>query len=84
MTSGGGGGCVRDAGGYRRGHGGDALLELELKAIVPDPEALRLRLLEDQEREACAEKMGVTLGNFDVILHRACAAFRKIWQPEEE
>lgn len=47
-------------------------------------EAIRLRLLEDQDREACAASMGVTVGNFDVILHRACAAFRKAYQPEDE
>lgn len=60
-------------------------IEAALGSLNPRyAEALRLRLLEDQEREVCAEKMGVTVGNFDVILHRACAAFRKIWQPEEE
>lgn len=41
--------------------------------------ALRLRLLEDLSREECAEKLGVTVGNFDVILHRACKAFRKVY-----
>jgi len=44
-------------------------------------QALRLRLLEDQDREECAAQMGVTLGNFDVILHRACKAFRKVFPP---
>lgn len=44
-------------------------------------EALRLRLLEDEDRDVCAEKMGVTIGNFDVILHRACKAFRKVYPP---
>ena len=43
--------------------------------------ALRLRLIEDKEREECAEKLGVTVGNFDVILHRACKAFRKVFPP---
>ena len=43
--------------------------------------ALRLRLLEDREREECASEMGVTVGNFDVILHRACKAFRKVYPP---
>ncbi len=42
-------------------------------------EALRMRLVDELPREACAEQMGVTVGNFDVILHRACAAFRKIY-----
>ncbi|MBN2799908.1 MAG: RNA polymerase sigma factor [Deltaproteobacteria bacterium] len=44
-------------------------------------EALRLRLIEDRPREECAEVMGVTLGNFDVILHRAAKAFRKVYPP---
>jgi RNA polymerase sigma factor (sigma-70 family) len=43
--------------------------------------ALRLRLLEDRSREECAEELGVTVGNFDVILHRACKAFRKVYPP---
>jgi len=43
--------------------------------------ALRLRLLEDLDRDECAEQMEVTLGNFDVILHRACKAFRKVYPP---
>lgn len=46
-------------------------------------EALRLRLLQDRDREECAAAMGVTVGNFDVILHRACAAFRKVYQPDD-
>ena len=45
-------------------------------------EALRLRLLDDLERDECAARMGVTVGNFDVILHRACAAFRKVYTPD--
>jgi RNA polymerase sigma-70 factor (ECF subfamily) len=43
--------------------------------------ALRLRLLEDKSREACAAELGVKVGNFDVILHRATKAFRKIYPP---
>lgn len=43
--------------------------------------ALRLRLLEDRSREECAEALGVTVGNFDVILHRASKAFRKVYPP---
>lgn len=42
-------------------------------------EALRLRMLDELERDECARRMGVTVGNFDVILHRASAAFRKAW-----
>jgi len=43
--------------------------------------ALRLRLIEDQDREECAAAMEVSVGNFDVILHRACKAFRKVYPP---
>lgn len=41
--------------------------------------AVELRLLEEKSREACAEAMGVTVGNFDVIFHRAVAALRKAY-----
>lgn len=44
-------------------------------------QALRLRLIEDRTREECAEEMGVKVGNFDVILHRAAMAFRKVFPP---
>jgi RNA polymerase sigma-70 factor (ECF subfamily) len=43
--------------------------------------ALRLRLIEGHSREECAATLDVTLGNFDVILHRACKAFRKVYPP---
>ena len=43
--------------------------------------ALRLRLIEDRDREECAEALGVAVGNFDVILHRAAKAFRKVYTP---
>jgi RNA polymerase sigma factor (sigma-70 family) len=41
--------------------------------------AIELRLLEERTREACAEALGVTVGNFDVILHRALQALRKAY-----
>lgn len=41
--------------------------------------AITLRLLEERSREECAAALGVTLGNFDVILHRALAALRKTY-----
>jgi len=44
-------------------------------------QALRMRLIQDLDREECAERMDVQIGNFDVIFHRACKAFRKIWPP---
>jgi RNA polymerase sigma-70 factor (ECF subfamily) len=43
--------------------------------------ALRLRLLDERPREECASLMGVTVGNFDVILHRAAKAFRQVYPP---
>jgi RNA polymerase sigma factor (sigma-70 family) len=43
--------------------------------------ALRMRLLEERTREECAEAMEVSVGNFDVILHRAAKAFRKVFPP---
>jgi len=53
-----------------------------LKSLNPRyAQALQLRLIEDRDREECAEAMGVTVGNFDVILHRACKAFRKVYPP---
>lgn len=58
-------------------------IERALAALNPRyAEALRLRLLEDLDREECAARMGVTVGNFDVILHRASAAFRKAYTPD--
>ncbi len=42
-------------------------------------EAVRLRMLEELDRETCAARMEVTVGNFDVILHRAMTALRKAW-----
>lgn len=60
-----------------------AAIEKALTEINPRyAEALRMRLLDDLEREECAARMGVTVGNFDVILHRACAAFRKVYTPD--
>ena len=57
-------------------------MELSLSRLNPRyAEALRMRLLEDRTREECAAAMGVTVGNFDVILHRACKAFRQGYPP---
>ncbi len=44
-------------------------------------QALRLRLLEDRDRVDCARALGVSISTFDVILHRACKAFRKAYPP---
>ncbi|MEQ1571377.1 MAG: RNA polymerase sigma factor [Myxococcota bacterium] len=43
--------------------------------------ALRMRLIEERTREECADELGVSVGNFDVILHRAAKAFRKVFPP---
>ncbi len=46
-------------------------------AARPYAEALRLRLLEGRERAACAESLGVTIGAFDVLMHRAARGFAR-------
>lgn len=38
---------------------------------------LRLRLLEDRDREECAEIMDVKIGTLDVLLYRACRSFKQ-------
>lgn len=43
--------------------------------------ALRLRLIEDRPRKECAEHLEVSVATFDVILHRACKAFRGEYPP---
>lgn len=43
--------------------------------------ALQLRLIEDRDREECAALMDVKVGTFDVLLHRACKAFKKVYPP---
>ncbi len=60
-----------------------ARVEAALAQLSPRyAEALRLRMLDEHSREECASRLGVTVGNFDVILHRASAAFRKAFQPD--
>jgi RNA polymerase sigma-70 factor (ECF subfamily) len=59
----------------QRGRIDAALAELPARYA----EAIRLRLIEEQPREACAATLGVELGNFDVILFRAVRAFRKAY-----
>ncbi len=41
--------------------------------------AIELRLVDERSREECAAILEVTVGNFDVILHRALAALRKAY-----
>ena len=43
--------------------------------------ALQLRLLEDLSRQECAEQLEITVNAFDVLLHRAAKAFRKVYPP---
>ncbi len=45
-------------------------------------EAIRLRVLEEQPRAEAAAKLGVSVGTFDVVLHRAMAALRKVLDAE--
>jgi RNA polymerase sigma-70 factor (ECF subfamily) len=39
--------------------------------------AIEFRLVQELPREECATVLGVTVGTFDVVLHRAVRAFRK-------
>lgn len=39
--------------------------------------AIELRLVHELSREECARRLEVTVGTFDVVLHRAVRAFRK-------
>ena len=58
------------------------LVGLSLDKLNPRyAKVLRMRLIEDLSREECAEILGVTVGNFDVILHRATKAFRQAYPP---
>ena len=40
--------------------------------------AIKMRVLEDKSREEVAQVLGVTVSTFDVVLHRAMAAMRKV------
>jgi DNA-directed RNA polymerase specialized sigma24 family protein len=58
------------------------MVETSLSRMNPRyAEVLRMRLIEETPREACAEKLGITVGNLDVLLHRAAKAFRKVFPP---
>lgn len=45
-------------------------------------EAIRLRVLQERPREEVAKMLGATPATFDVILHRAMAALRKVLTAE--
>ena len=54
-----------------------ARIEVVLGELNPRYAAvLRLRLLEDRSREECAATLDVKIGTLDVLLFRACKAFR--------
>ncbi len=47
-------------------------------------QAIRLRVLEERPRAEAAAELGVSIGTFDVVLHRAMAALRKVLDAEQE
>ena len=46
-------------------------------------QAIRLRVLEERPRNEAAAELGVAVGTFDVVLHRAMAALKKLLEAEE-
>ncbi len=46
--------------------------------------AIRLRVLEERSREEVAATLDVTVATFDVVLHRALAALRKVLEGSKE
>jgi len=42
--------------------------------------AVRLRLVEEQPRQVCADALGVSVATFDVLFYRAVRAFRRAYQ----
>jgi RNA polymerase sigma factor (sigma-70 family) len=75
-------------------HGADARIDQErlraavtavLEQILPRyRRVIELRVLEDLPRPECAQRMQVTIGNFDVLLLRALRAFRQAWLARHE
>ncbi|MBI2391316.1 MAG: RNA polymerase sigma factor [Deltaproteobacteria bacterium] len=58
-------------------------VEAALTKINPRyAEAIRLRVLQERPREEVAKALGATPATFDVILHRAMAALRKVLTAE--
>jgi RNA polymerase sigma-70 factor (ECF subfamily) len=41
-------------------------------------DAIRLRILEERPRDEAARSLGISVATFDVVLHRAMAALRKV------
>ncbi len=55
-----------------------ARIETVLETMNPRyAQVLRMRLLEDRAREECAKALDVKMGTLDVLLFRACRAFRQ-------
>lgn len=42
--------------------------------------AIEMRLYEELDRETCAQRMGVKVGTFDVVFHRALKRFEKVYK----
>jgi RNA polymerase sigma factor (sigma-70 family) len=64
---------------HRERQAAKARVEAALARIHPRyARALRLRVLEEQPREDVARELGVSPATFDVVLHRAMAAMRKV------
>ena len=56
-----------------------ARVEEGMKALNPRyAQAIRLRVLEERSREEVAGTLGVTVATFDVVLHRAMSALKKV------
>jgi RNA polymerase sigma-70 factor (ECF subfamily) len=54
-------------------------VEVALGRINPRyAQAIRLRVLEERSREEAAKQLDVSVSTFDVVLHRAMAALRKV------
>ncbi len=47
-------------------------------------QAIQLRVIEERPRTEAAAELGVSVGTFDVVLHRAMAALRKVLDAEQE
>lgn len=46
--------------------------------------AIEFRLIQELSREECAERLDITVGNFDVLFHRAVRSFRKHFGERDE
>ena len=58
------------------------MVEKSLSLVNPRyAEILRMRLIDEIPREDCAATLGITVGNLDVLVHRAAKAFRKVYPP---